>query len=515
MPRAVVASYNAEARSAGTQVLAAGGNAFDAFVAATFVEYVVAPGVTSLAGPLTALVHHKASGERVFLDAELDHVADPDGMWADGEPDGKGVMVPGALHGLEAIHQRFGRLRWSQLVQPAIALAAHGFPIDESYAGTITWREGVLGATPYGARTFFRRGDPLQAGERLVQPELAQFLRQVAEDGSAAMYHGDWGQRCVAAVRARGGLMRDADLHGYRSRWRAPRRVTYRGHEVYGSSGRSYGGAWSLLALKTLERFDMSGSPHVSESAERLEVLVRIAQHLWAESWLFDTEHLDSDEKVAQFLTAAYGTQVWERVRRELPALPTRRRGTHSYHVVVVDRDGNAITGTNTINALPWGDGIFVDGIPLTTALSHAGNATRPGERRLSPMSSHLVFRDGRMRVVSGTFNASLVEAGFQLVVNAIDFALSAQRAASAPRFGTYSFSDDDLDAGRGRMWLDPSVSTQVTDALRRRGLEFEQGSPFIDTGSGAIAMVGEDGSVDAALLPLVGHEQDEPIHVD
>jgi hypothetical protein len=64
-------------------------------------------------------------------------------------------------------------------------------------------------------------------------------------------------------------------------------------------------------------------------------------------------------------------------------------------------------------------------------------------------------------------------------------------------------------------MWLDPSVSTQVTDALRRRGLEFEQGSPFIDTGSGAIAMVGEDGSVDAALLPLVGHEQDEPIHVD
>jgi gamma-glutamyltranspeptidase len=227
------------------------------------------------------------------------------------------------------------------------------------------------------------------------------------------------------------------------------------------------------------------------------------------------TEHLDSDEKVAQFLTAAYGAQVWERVRRELPPLPTRRRGTHSYHVVVVDRDGNAITGTNTINALPWGDGIFVDGIPLTTALSHAGNATRPGERRLSPMSSHLVFRDGRLRVVSGTFNASLVEAGFQLVVNAIDFALSAQRAASAPRFGTYSFADDDLGAGRGRMWLDPSVSTQVTDALRRRGLEFEQGSPFIDTGSGAIAMVGEDGSVDAALLPLVGHEQDEPIHVD
>jgi gamma-glutamyltranspeptidase/glutathione hydrolase len=515
MPKAVVASYNAEARMAGKQILEEGGNAFDAFVAATLVEYIVAPGVTSLAGPLNALVYHKNSGEQIFLDAEMNHVADPDGIWAEGEPDGKGVMVPGALRGLESIHQRFGKLPWSRLLQPAIELAKNGFLIDESYAGTISYRAEVLKSTPYGERTFFRQGKPLQTGERLVQSELALFLEKLADQGASVMYVGEWGKRFVATVQERGGRMREDDLRNYLSQWLAPRHITYRGYDVYGSSGRSYGGAWSLLALKTLEYYHLSGPPHVSESADRLEVVVRIAKHLWSESWLFETEILDSDQRVAQFLTSTYGSQVWERVRQELPALPPKRRGNHSYHIVVVDRDGNAITGTNTINSLPWGDGIFVDGIPLTNELSHIGNATRPGERRLSPMSSHLVFENGRLKVVSGTFNSSLVEAGFQLVVNAIDFNLNAKQASTLPRFGTYSFDDDNVIAGPGKMWLDPAVAKQITDELRHRGLEFEQDSPFIDTGSGAIAILAEDGSVDAALLPLVGHEKDEPIYID
>jgi gamma-glutamyltranspeptidase len=246
-----------------------------------------------------------------------------------------------------------------------------------------------------------------------------------------------------------------------------------------------------------------------------LEVMVRVAQTVWNEAWLYETENLDDDAKVESYLTAPHAAAVWERVRQELPADLPHRRGNHSYHIIVVDRDGNAITGTNTINSLPWGDGVFVDGVPLTNTLSHVGTKTRPGERRLTPMSSHLVFRDGRLKIVSGTFNSSLLEGGFQLLVNAIDFKLPAKQAASLPRFGTFSFDDEKPDSSSGKMWLDLSVSKEIVDQLAERGLEFEQQSSFVDTGSGAIAILADDGSVDAALLPLVGHEQDEPTFMD
>lgn len=511
----MIASYNREARHAGKRILEEGGNAFDAFVAATLVEYVVAPGVTSLAGPLNALVYHQETDEKLYLDAELNHVADPEGMWSEGEVGGKGVMVPGALHGLESIHQRFGKLPWARLVQPAIALARDGFPIDPIYSATIEYRAETLKSTPYGTKTFFKNGKPLQSGERLVQAELAVFLEEVAQRGSAAMYRGAWGERCVETVRSRGGRMELQDLHNYRSRWLSPRHIRYRDCDVYGASGRSFGGAWSLLALKTLEHFDLSNGPHFSESTDRLEVMVRVAQTVWNEAWLYETENLDDDAKVESYLTAPHAAAVWERVRQELPADLPHRRGNHSYHIVVVDEEGNAITGTNTINSLPWGDGVFVDGVPLTNTLSHVGTKTRPGERRLTPMSSHLVFRDGRLKIVSGTFNSSLLEGGFQLLVNAIDFKLPAKQAASLPRFGTFSFDDEKPDSSSGKMWLDLSVSKEIVDQLAERGLEFEQQSSFVDTGSGAIAILADDGSVDAALLPLVGHEQDEPIFMD
>jgi len=100
-------------------------------------------------------------------------------------------------------------------------------------------------------------------------------------------------------------------------------------------------------------------------------------------------------------------------------------------------------------------------------------------------------------------------------MVNAIDFKLSSKQAATLPRFGTFSFDDDKPASSSGKMWLDPAISRDLVDKLADRGLEFERQSPFIDTGSGAIAILADGGSVEAALLPLVGHESDEPAYLD
>lgn len=513
--RTVIASYNQHARQAGKKIMEAGGNAFDAFVAATLVEYVVAPGVTSLAGPLSAMVYHHQRDETLYLDAELNHVADPEGMWSEGEPSGKGVMVPGALHGLEAIHQRFGTLPWSRLIEPAIVLARDGFLIDDIYSTTIDYRSDVLKSSSHGSKTFFKDNKSLRPGDKLVQVELAMFLEQVAQHGSAPMYRGTWGESCVKRVAEQGGRMKMQDLQNYRSKWLEPRHIRYRDYDVYGAAGRSYGGVWTLLALKTLEHFNMRGEPHFSRSADRLEVMVRIAKTMWNEASLYDIENLDSTSKMALYLSSEHAASCWDRVEKELPSQSNHRRGNHSYNIVVIDHDGNAVTGTNTINSLPWGDGLFVAGIPLTNSLAYAGNKTRPGERRLSPMNSNVVFHNGRLKLVSGTFNSSLLEAGFQLLVNVLDFNLDAKQTATHPRFGTFAFDDDTSTVSEDRMWLDLAISKEIVSKLEQRGLRFEQQSSFIDTGSGAIAIVAEDGSVEASLLPLAGHEEDEPLFLD
>ena len=505
--RAVVASYNPDARAAGAAALDDGGNDFDAFVATTLVEYVVAPGVTSLAGPLTALAFHAATGERAYLDAELDHVADRAGMWAPGEPAGKGVMVPGALPGLAALHARHGALPWPRLVQPAIDLAERGFAIDDGYAAMIAYRAAALGSSQHGRRTFFRAGEPLPAGAVLRQPELADLLRRIAADGAAAMQTGAWAARCVAAVQERGGRMQASDLAGYRPRWLPPRHVRYRGFDVFGAAGRSYGGMWTLSALQALAHGEVAPGPHFTADPERLERMVRVALALWDEPALFDTAVLDSDERAAAQLSPAAGRAVWQRALGAAPTTAPDRRGSHSFHVVVVDRHGNAVTGTNTINSVPWADGVFVDGVPLTNFMAHEGNATRPGERRRTPMSSHLVFDGGRLFAAAGTFNSSLMEAGWQLLVNALDHRATALAAATLPRFGTFAFDDDDPGRARGALWLDPAVDAAVVDRLRRRGLAFEQQGGFVDTGSGAIVLRAADGTVTAGLLPLAGYD--------
>lgn len=505
--RAVVASYNPQAREAAKKVLEAGGNAFDAFIAATLVEYVVAPGVTSLAGPITALTYHKRSGEVWFLDAEMNHASDLNGMWKEGEPAGKGVMVPGALRGLEAIHKRYGTQTWESLVEPAIELAENGFEISELYQALIQYRKDSLGSTVYGAKTFFRNGKPLVAGDRLFQPELAAFLRGVARGGADAMYEGEWAKKFVQVVRERGGLMTEADLRRYQAHWRTPRSIIYRGYKVYGSAGRSIGGAWSLLALKTIENYEIGKGPHFSVAADPLEVMVRVARTVWSEEWFNNPHNLDNGDAFERFVSPEYAVRLWERVKGQLAKPTPRLRGSHSYHVVIVDGEGNAISGTNTINSLPWGDRVFVDGIPLTNFISHLGLATRPGERRMTPMSSHIVLKDGRLKSVSGNFNSSLIEAGFQILVNVLDYNLPGETAAHLPRFGTFPLNLETKAQDFNKNWLDPSVSKEIVEELRRRGLEFEQGGPNVDTGSGAVVTIGEDGSVEGGLLPLDGHD--------
>jgi gamma-glutamyltranspeptidase/glutathione hydrolase len=357
----------------------------------------------------------------------------------------------------------------------------------------------VLERSDYGRRTFFAsNGKPLRPGQTVRSPELAHFLTELGRHGSSYVYAGDWGRLFLEAVRARGGVLTAGDLDAYRVHIETPWTTTYRGYRLITCSGHAYGGLWTLLALKTLEHTALPAEPHYSSDADLLELLVQIARDVWSEGWLLDYRALEDRGLVESRLEAAYTRGMWERVAERTRRIPTAAAGSHSYHIIVVDGHGNAVSGTTTIEDDPWGEGIFVEGVPLSTA-GVLPMSTAPGTRRLSPVSMHLGFREDVLRFSVGAISHSVPEAAFQLLVNLIDYGLPVDRAASLPRFGSFPLKRR-LDFGKN--WLDPQVEKVIVKALKKRGLRFERRG-LIDTGLATVMAADDDGVLHGLATPL------------
>jgi gamma-glutamyltranspeptidase/glutathione hydrolase len=517
----IVVTFHPPATAAGVRMLNEGGNAFDAFVAATLAEYVVNEGGTSPAGSLAALTFEAKSGKMQYLDAEFNGVLDPRGAWEIGKAwspkdkeSGRAVLVPGAVAGLEALSKRYGKKSFSDALQPAIALAKNGFTVQGFYRASLVTSADFLKASPYASRTFYPNGRAFASGQVLRQPELAVFLEGLAREGAAYMYKGAWAAEFVAAVRARGGLMSKEDLASYRPVWREPWEISYRGYAVHGASGRAFGSLFGLVALKTLEHANVAGFGHPSTSADALELMVRTARETLAEPWIFDYRQLDQPAVIRSRLTSAFTRSIYKRVaaRTATPTAPFQ--GSHSYQVIVVDADGNAVTGTNTHESLAWGSGDFVQGVPLNTA-GRIPWGTRPGERQLSPFSIHFVLKDKKLFAAAGAFSGSLLEGEFQFLVNIMDYKLPATEAVNRPRFGTFPYdpaaaltsSIPAQLASNTPNWLDARVSSTIVQSLKARGLNFEQRASskgWVDTAMGSVVIVERD-KPDGANTPWVG----------
>ena len=498
--RQVVVTYHPVATQIGYEILNRGGNAFDAFVAATAAEYVLGESVTSLAGPLGALLYDARVGKAEYLDAGFNTPLDPKQKWDSKNPQpGAAALVPGAVAGLEAISKKYGRLSLMDELEPAIKLAESGFVLNSLYSAIIASPEygGLLKQSAYGRKTFFRDAKPLVAGDLLTLPEVASFLRQVAKHGSRYVYQGGWTRKCIKAVRAQGGHLSSSDFSSYKIYWRAPWKISYRGYEIY--SPQTYGGLNTLLSLKVLEHTDITKyGPHFSQSADAVEIMDRVQEWVGAEPWLKDRAKTDDATFVAAQFSQAHLDDLWAKVEKrvQLPTAPNT--GTHSFHIVVVDQDGNAVTGTNTIESLPWGKGIFVEGIPLTAA-GILPFASRPGERRRSSLTMQLGVKEGRLRFASGAYSASLLAAAFEFIVNIVDYKLSSSDVVSLPRFGNRAWDLTWAQNSRGGIWLDPRIEKSIVSSLEARGLKTVQ-SGHVDTGMGAVAVVHDDQTVEGSI---------------
>ncbi len=467
--RGGVATAHPIASEIAVRVLRDGGNAADAAVAAAFALSVVEPQSSGLGGGGFALVYVARTGEIHALDfrevapqaarADMCAAAHPGGPPAslDG---GLAVAVPGAVKGYAELARRFGSRPLSALVEPAARVAEAGFTVGPAYATAARLRQDCLAARPAAARELLVPGEdgrpraPLP-GDRLVRKDLARTLRLLGHDPDA-FYRGPLAERSARAARDEGGVLAAADLARYRVRERAPVEGRYRGRRIVSMGLPSSGGAILVALLQALEREDPRAGGY--RPPRFLHAMAEIEKRLYARrAVLGDPDFAKGAPAVVAALVspeaaARLAAEVGDRATPS-EALPPDREGLHTTHLSVVDREGNAVALTTTVNfrfgscVVVPGTGILLDdemddfdsapGKPNAYGLVGAGaNAPAPGKTPLSSMAPTRVFvPDGRLWLAIGAEGGSTIPTTVaQAISHLVDDGMSLAQALAAPR---------------------------------------------------------------------------------
>ena len=460
-----VAVADRYAADAAQKIFDAGGNAVDAAVAVAFTLAVTYPEAGNLGGGGFMTLY--VDGQPYFLDyreraplaATRDMYLDDKGqVIADASLVGpRAAGVPGTVAGMYAAQRRFGRLAWTQVLAPAIGYARNGFVVDEQLQ-----KRRDHAAKDFAGRTNFERYfGGLNAGVDFKQPELAATLDRIAARGPADFYEGKTADLMVAAMRGRG-LISKADLAQYKAVWRQPVTAQWRGYTIVTAPPPSSGGIGlvQLLKMKADRAKDFDGV--VLNSAQYIHLIAEIEKRVFADraQYLGDPDFYDVP--VARLIDDAY---LRRRAAEIDPAKPSDTAGVQpglgaamaekaeTTHFSVVDKWGNAVSNTYTLNGL-FGSGVVVPGAgfvlndEMDDFSAKAGvanmfgvvgadaNAIAPGKRPLSSMTPTILTKDGKVALVIGTPGGSRIFPSiFQVVTNLYDFGLPLDEAVAEMRF--------------------------------------------------------------------------------
>lgn len=480
----------------GLDVLKRGGNAVDAAVAVGFALAVVLPNAGNLGGGGFMVLHDAENGENVALDfremapakASRDMYLDETGRVAEGRSlfTHLAVGVPGTVAGMEHALKRWGTKRLADLIAPSIKLAEGGFEVSPTLAKMLAVDKERLGQWASTRAIFFKDDAPLKAGDRLVQKDLAKSLRLIARHGSKVFYRGEIGDRIVAEMAQHGGLIDRDDLKNYKLEERAPVRGDYRGYTIVSMPPPSSGGTHIIQILNLLERYPLS--QYGANSAQTIHLLAETMKLAYADraEYLGDPAFVTvpvkglTSKKYADELAPRIDTDTVLPADAIKPGQPQPYESDQTTHYSIVDRKGNAVAVTYTLN-LSFGSGIVANGtgillnnemddfsakpgVPNAYGLiGGEANAIQPGKRPLSSMSPTLVLKDGKPWLVTGSpGGARIITTTLQTIVNAIDFGMNPAEAASTPRIH-HQWLPDELRVEKG-------LSPDTLELLQKRG---------------------------------------------
>lgn len=521
----MVASVDAMATQVGVDILKQGGNAVDAAVAVGYALAVTHPQAGNLGGGGFMLLRTKDGATTAIDFREMAPAGATRDMFLDeqGNPDSKKSLTsplasgtPGTVAGLSLALEKYGSLPLNSVVRPAIKLAQEGFIVNDALADDLkTYGSEVLPHHENSKAIFWKDGEPLKKGDKLVQQDLANSLTMIAENGPNAFYKGEIARQIAQQMQQNGGLITTDDLAAYQAVERTPVSGEYRGYQIFSMPPPSSGGIHIVQILNILENFDMK--KYGFGSADAIQIMAEAEKYAYADR----SEYLGDPDFVNvpwQALTSkAYAKSIAGQIdiNKAKPSSEIRPGKLAPYesdqttHFSVVDKDGNAVAVTYTLNTT-FGTGIVAGntgillnnqmddfsakpGVPNVYGLvGGEANAVGPKKRPLSSMSPTIVVKDGKTWLVTGSPGGSrIITTVLQMVVNTIDFGMNVAEATNAPRFH-HQWLPDELRVEKG-------FSPDTLKLLEQKGQKVALKEAM---GSTQSIMVGPDGELYGASDP-------------
>lgn len=498
-PQAAIASANPLATEAGLEILAAGGNAFDAAVAVSAALAVVDPSGSGFGGGGFYLLHQAQDGHEIFVDArEVAPAAASRDMFLG--PDGNVVerksldtalaaAVLGSPAGWAHVAERYGRLPLKQSLQPAIRLARDGFPVYPRLVEILERKKEALLRTPDGQRIFLVNGAPPAAGRIIKQSDLAKSLQVLADKGAQGVYQGAFADKLIAGMKKLGGIWSHEDLRNYRPIEREVMKGEYRGARITTAPPPSAGGVTLLETLNILSGYELNQLDSVTRKHLIAESLRRA--HRDRAQYMGDPAFVKVPTKQLIDPDYAAGLRASLRLDKATPSdmLPdfssnAAPGGTQTTHFSVLDKEGNRVAATITLNA-SMGSGLIIPGtgillnnemddfvskpgVPnLYGLVGSEANTIAPGKRPLSSMCPTFVETDKGLLIVGtpgGSYIPTMVLLG---VLNWLDDANAAQ-IVKAPRIHHQYRPDAIFIEG-------DTLTAQEKEALEAKGHQFRE----------------------------------------
>ena len=531
----VVAAAHPLAAEAGVAMLRAGGNAIDAAVSTAFVLGVVEPMMSGVGGGGAMTIWWQDSTRADYVDFYASAGQDAD-LELDAMPDSlvspeREVAVPGTVAGLLAAHERYGALPREAVIAPAIQVAREGFLVHPLLARVIQDSEEKLTYSPEAAAIFYPGGEPLQAGDRLVQTALATTLERVAKEGAEGFYEGPTAEALMAMLKAGGSPLTLDDLAQHEAQWRRPLCGDYRGHTVL-TAPPPLSGAEVLEALELLEVYNLPTLGRPYESPEALSLIVdalRLAR-MDRRAWIGDPD--DAAVPAVGMASAAYAEERREQMGGAVPdttttgdpwdedatALPEscslldafpsspfpkpeivaadstadEPEEAQTTHLSVVDAAGNAVSLTYTMG-LYFGSGAFSGGAFYNSAARNFGGpeANRRGTYR-TPRSSTaptIVLKDGETRLVVGSPGSGRIPPAIvHMILYTLDYGFDPAIAIQMPR--VYPLTES------AEVEVEGGFTAEALAGLRERGYSLDVHPPLdMYFGGVHLVLVAEDGT--------------------
>ncbi|MEM4988539.1 gamma-glutamyltransferase [Collimonas sp. H4R21] len=510
------------ASQVGVDILKMGGNAIDAAVAVGYAQAVVNPCCGNIGGGGFMTIH-LADGRDTFINfRETAPAAASANMYLDAN--GKAITnaslfgylaagVPGTVLGLDTAQRQYGKLTRAQVMQPAIKLARDGYILNRGDTDILDTTIAQFKKDPEAARLFLRRdGTPLQPGDRLVQKDLAKTLEAISRNGPDAFYKGAIPAAVERASKAGGGIITAADFAGYKISESAPLSCTYRGYVFVSAPPPSSGGATMCQILNILEGYDMKALGFHSASA--VHYMTEAMRHSYMDRNTFLGDPAFVKNPLDRLLSKEYAASIRAKIAADkaTPSVEVQpgmapHEKPETTHYSIVDKDGNAVSTTYTINGrfgavvIAPGTGFFLNdemddftvkaGVQnLFGLVQGATNSIAPGKRPLSSMAPTLVTKDGKTYMVLGSPGGSrIITITLETALNVIDYGMAPQEAVDAPRIHHQWLPDEVYYETRG-------LSPDTLKILDGMGYKMKEQTPW---GAAELIMIGLPGAAGVA----------------